>query len=279
MRTASVLAALSFAATSYAQAVEIGIEPSSPAPKGCDRSPKGNFTIGYIPASGVARKRETAIADADGSLYLTLVDGVLTDGWDRTGSIVANHQFQFDGPPQAGAIYTGGFSVCQNKSLAIGGTTRWWNCLSGTFNNLYDEWIGDQCQEIRIVASFVEEPTSTSSSTLPSSTTAESSSVESSTAESTTVISSVSSDNGTTSTVTSTSAKSSSTLSAVPLTSINGTKPSGPVSRVSSSEPTATPSETGTPAAPDAPGAAAPSAVTQGATFGAVILFAAALML
>jgi len=76
--------------------------------------------------------------DASGSLYLTLKDGVLTDGWKRTGSVVANHQLQFDGPPQAGAIYTGGFSICQNDSLAIGGTTRWWNCLSGSFNNLYD---------------------------------------------------------------------------------------------------------------------------------------------
>jgi hypothetical protein len=195
---------------------------------------------------------------------------VLTDGWNRTGSVVANHQFQFDGPPQAGAIYTGGFSVCQNKSLAIGGTTRWWNCLSGSFNNLYDEWIGEQCMEIRILASFVDQPTSTSESA-----------VASSTAESTTVITSVASANGTTETVVSTSVShlSSSSISAVPLTSINGTKPSGPVSRVSSSGPTATPSESGSPAAPDAPGAAAPSAITQGATLGAVIVLAAALML
>ncbi|KAL1606264.1 hypothetical protein SLS60_003666 [Paraconiothyrium brasiliense] len=266
MRTATILAALSCAATTYAQAVEIGIEPSSSAPEGCDRSPKGNFTIGYISASAV-KKRETALADANGSLYLTLVDGVLTDGFGRTGSVVANHQFQFDGPPQAGALYTGGFSVCQNDSLAIGGTTRWWNCLSGTFNNLYDESIGAQCNEIRILATFVDQPTSSSSS----------SSVASSTAESSSVVTSVASTNGSSSTITSSSPASSGTLSAIPLTSINGTKPSGSISRVSTATPTATSSETGSPQAPNAPGAAAATAVS---TFGAVIgLFAAAMML
>ncbi|KAL5407296.1 hypothetical protein PMIN03_007278 [Paraphaeosphaeria minitans] len=264
MRTASIFAALSCAATTYAQAVEIGIEPSSSAPQGCDRSPKGNFTIGYIPASA-ATKRDTAAADANGSLYLTLVDGVLKDGFNRIGSVVANHQLQFDGPPQAGAIYTGGFSICRNASLAIGGTTRWWNCLSGDFNNLYDESIGAQCTEIRIVASFVDDAASSSSSAAASST-----------ADSSSVVTSVTSANGTSSTITS-SVASSGTLSAIPLTSINGTKPSGSVSRVSTATPTATSSETGSPQAPNAPGAAAPLAVS---TFGAVIgLFAAALML
>jgi hypothetical protein len=100
----------------------------------------------------------------------TLVDGVLRDQYSRTGSIVANQQFQFDGPPQAGAIYTGGFSVCKNNSLAIGGSARWWRCMSGEFGNLYDESIGDQCTEIRIVVDMLEKPTPSSSLVLPSST-------------------------------------------------------------------------------------------------------------
>ncbi|KAL1594190.1 hypothetical protein SLS59_008812 [Nothophoma quercina] len=108
---------------------------------------------------------------ADGLLFCTLEDGVLRDQYSRTGSVVANRQFQFDGPPQAGAIYTGGFSICQNKSLAIGGSARWWRCMSGAFGNLYDESIGDQCTEIRIIVDYVNDPSPSSSLVLPASTT------------------------------------------------------------------------------------------------------------
>jgi hypothetical protein len=116
---------------------------------------------------------------ADGLLLCTLQDGVLRDQYSRTGSIVANHQFQFDGPPQAGAIYTGGFSVCQNKSLAIGGSTRWWRCMSGEFGNLYDTTIGEQCTEIRILVDFVDKPTPSSSSVVLASSTSSTSSASS----------------------------------------------------------------------------------------------------
>lgn len=189
MRTSTLLAPLLYAASSLAQGVAEGIAPSASAPAGCSENVKGNFTIGvenfYAPKS----KRESAqevncllqpsepilivVAKAsDGALSCTLEDGILRDQYGRTGSIVANQQFQFDGPPQAGAIYTGGFSVCKNNSLAIGGSARWWRCMSGEFGNLYDESIGDQCTEIRIVVSLLEKPTPSSSSVLPSSTTA-----------------------------------------------------------------------------------------------------------
>jgi hypothetical protein len=108
---------------------------------------------------------------ADGLLLCTLEDGILRDQYSRTGSIVSNHQFQFDGPPQAGALYTGGFSVCQNKSLAIGGSTRWWRCMSGEFGNLYDTSIGEQCTEIRILVDLVDKPTPSSSSVVLASST------------------------------------------------------------------------------------------------------------
>lgn len=46
------------------------------------------------------------------SLTLSLKGGVLKDSKGRIGSIVANRQFQFDGPPpQAGAIYAAGWSI------------------------------------------------------------------------------------------------------------------------------------------------------------------------
>ena len=83
-------------------------------------------------------------------LEITLKDGVLTDSKDRTGYIAANHPFQFDGPAQTGAIYTAGWSACGNGSLALGGTTVFYQCLSGDFYNLYDESTGNQCNEVHI---------------------------------------------------------------------------------------------------------------------------------
>lgn len=83
---------------------------------------------------------------------MTLQDGVLKDSKDRTGYIASNFQFQFDGPPQAGAIYTAGFSTCNNGSLALGGSTVFYRCLSGDFYNLYDRHWAAQCEPIEIVA-------------------------------------------------------------------------------------------------------------------------------
>ncbi|KAJ4372796.1 hypothetical protein N0V86_008162 [Didymella sp. IMI 355093] len=171
MRASGFLAPLFFAASSLAQAVPEGIEPSSPAPAGCETTVKGNFTIGVENFFSAKSKRETAQQASDGALQCTLEDGVLRDQYSRTGSVVANRQFQFDGPPQAGAIYTGGFSVCQNNSLAIGGSARWWRCMSGAFGNLYDESIGDQCSEIRIIVNYVDKPSPSSSLVLSASST------------------------------------------------------------------------------------------------------------
>lgn len=84
-----------------------------------------------------------------GTLELTLKDGVLTDAKGRIGSIVANRQFQFDGPPpQAGALYAAGWSISNDGNLAIGNTTVFYQCLSGNFYNLYDEVIGTQCEPV-----------------------------------------------------------------------------------------------------------------------------------
>lgn len=83
---------------------------------------------------------------------MTLKDGTLKDAKDRTGYIASNYQFQFDGPPQAGAIFTSGFSACNNGSLALGGSTVFYRCLSGDFYNLYDRHWAAQCEPIEIVA-------------------------------------------------------------------------------------------------------------------------------
>ncbi|KAL8907003.1 MAG: hypothetical protein Q9207_001689 [Kuettlingeria erythrocarpa] len=87
---------------------------------------------------------------SEGTLTLTLADGVLKDGQGRTGYIADNYQFQFDAPPQAGAIYTSGFSVCSNGTLALGGSNVFYQCLSGNFYNLYDRSWAPQCSAITI---------------------------------------------------------------------------------------------------------------------------------
>lgn len=99
------------------------------------------------------KQRQQAEAD---ELRITLKDGVLMDSENRTGYIAANHQFQFDGPAQTGAIYTAGWSACQNGSLALGGEVVFHQCLTGNptgegaFYNLYDESQGNQCGDVTI---------------------------------------------------------------------------------------------------------------------------------
>ncbi|SJM84690.1 probable Cell wall mannoprotein CIS3 [Zygosaccharomyces bailii] len=88
-----------------------------------------------------------------GTLTVTLKDGVLTDSKGRIGSIVSNRQFQFDGPPpQAGAIYAGGWSITPEGNLALGDSDVFYQCLSGNFYNLYDKSIGSQCHPIHLEA-------------------------------------------------------------------------------------------------------------------------------
>jgi hypothetical protein len=84
------------------------------------------------------------------TLEITLAGGVLTDSVGRTGYIASNFQFQFDKPPQAGAIYTAGWSVCANGSLALGGSNIFYECRSGNFYNLYNENWAAQCSPITI---------------------------------------------------------------------------------------------------------------------------------
>jgi predicted nucleic acid-binding protein len=87
----------------------------------------------------------------DKSLAMTLKDTILTDAAGRIGAIVSNRQFQFDGPPpQAGSIYAAGWSITEEGNLAIGSNDVFYQCLSGSFYNLYDESLGEQCQAIHL---------------------------------------------------------------------------------------------------------------------------------
>ncbi len=89
----------------------------------------------------------------DGTLEMNLKGGILTDGKGRIGSIVANRQFQFDGPPpQAGAIFAAGWSLTPEGNLALGDNDVFYQCLSGNFYNLYDQHIGSQCTPVHLSA-------------------------------------------------------------------------------------------------------------------------------
>ncbi|CAI4533129.1 BDN_1c_G0022570.mRNA.1.CDS.1 [Saccharomyces cerevisiae] len=90
---------------------------------------------------------------SSGTLEMNLKGGILTDGKGRIGSIVANRQFQFDGPPpQAGAIYAAGWSITPEGNLALGDQDTFYQCLSGDFYNLYDKHIGTQCNAVHLQA-------------------------------------------------------------------------------------------------------------------------------
>lgn len=148
-------AALGFAATAVAipQAAPDNLKPEGSAPAGCKADYDGKFEVSVFKLAGSSKRDiEKRDCSSDKSLVLTLKNSVLKDSHDRTGAIVANYQFQFDGPPQAGSLYTAGFSVCGNGSLAIGPSTVFFQCRSGDFYNLYDRHWAEQCEPVEIVA-------------------------------------------------------------------------------------------------------------------------------
>ncbi|KAK0710115.1 hypothetical protein B0T26DRAFT_432848 [Lasiosphaeria miniovina] len=149
------LALLATAASAVAQGVTDKISPKESAPDGCQPSVDGKFEIAIV-ETGSKSKRDSffqkrASCSGDGILVAGLSDGVISDAQGRIGYIASNYQFQFDGPPQAGAIYTAGFSKCGNGTLALGGSTSFYQCASGNFYNLYDRYWAAQCSLVEIL--------------------------------------------------------------------------------------------------------------------------------
>ncbi|KAK8191270.1 covalently-linked cell wall protein-like protein [Phyllosticta capitalensis] len=161
MKYASVLSALAGAAIALPQGVTEVIKPTASSPEGCAQAYSGSFSITIVNATtsagiskrGLAARQESG-GPADTTLVVTLADGQLTDQKGRTGYIASNYQLQFDNPPQAGAIYTGGFSACSNSSIALGGSTVFYACPSGEgatkFYNFYDRSWASTCSPIYI---------------------------------------------------------------------------------------------------------------------------------
>ncbi|KAK4444497.1 hypothetical protein QBC34DRAFT_451898 [Podospora aff. communis PSN243] len=153
------LAVLAALGSVVAQGVTDRIAPPVPAPPGCRPSVNGKFEIAIVELGNKVKRdllvnvqKRAPACSGSGILVTTLQDGVIKDAQGRTGYIASNYQFQFDGPPQAGSIYTAGFSECSNGSLALGGSTVFYQCKSGNFYNLYDRWWAEQCSPVEILA-------------------------------------------------------------------------------------------------------------------------------
>lgn len=146
---ASSSAASSAAVSGDAEATKAASTASAgPKPTGEQDEPTSNSDFAKL----VACKKE-------GTLSMTLEDGILKDDKGRIGSIVSNFQFQFDGPPpQAGAWYAAGWAISSDGNLAIGDNQVFWQCLSGTFYNLYDRKDDrDQCTAVHLAIVNLED--------------------------------------------------------------------------------------------------------------------------
>jgi len=103
------------------------------------------LTYGDVDAEHKAVKRTTVdgielyTCASHKPLMASVKNNQLFDAKKWIGYIAANYQLQFDeGVAQNGALYTSGFSVCNNNRLALGNSTVFYRCLSGNFYNLYD---------------------------------------------------------------------------------------------------------------------------------------------
>ncbi|CUS11769.1 unnamed protein product [Tuber aestivum] len=139
------------------QGVTAIIRPPGASPPGCLDSYPGAFGFQPTDHPSSSQMAESQCIQPN-SLKMSLNKGLLVDHLGRIGSIVANRQFQFDGPPaQAGAVYTGGWSVCPDSLIALGPQKQFYACASGDFENIYDSRIADYCRPIFLkLVSFVE---------------------------------------------------------------------------------------------------------------------------
>lgn len=129
--------------------------PPTPTPEVPARVVTSSSSTTDVAAASTPKSGMKACAK-DGALAITLENGILKDQKGRTGYIAANYQFQFDGPPQAGALYTSGFTVCNNGSIALGGSSIFYQCLSGDFYNLYDRYWAAQCSPVTMNTIMLE---------------------------------------------------------------------------------------------------------------------------
>ncbi|KAK1828068.1 putative covalently-linked cell wall protein [Podospora conica] len=156
MKFQAITLLLATATSAVAQGVTDSISPSTPAPPGCKPSFDGKFELHIQELNDTKvvqptlQGRSSRVCTTGLALVSEITDGVMTDAHNRIAYIADNFQLQFDGPPQAGAIYTSGFSVCGNGTIALGGSTVFYQCKSGDFYNLYDRWFAEQCSPVQL---------------------------------------------------------------------------------------------------------------------------------
>ncbi|KAI2778347.1 hypothetical protein F4815DRAFT_447491 [Daldinia loculata] len=153
--TLAFVSALLGIAIAAPQGITDKLTPTGAAPAGCKGSFDGKFEISVAEVTekrSISQPQKRAECGSDGVLVLTLKDGSTFDAKDRTGYIASNYQFQFDAPAQAGALYTSGFSLCENNIVALGDSKTFYRCLSGDFYNLYDRDWAPQCSPVSIIA-------------------------------------------------------------------------------------------------------------------------------
>jgi hypothetical protein len=127
--------------------------PQAVSPRaGCSDSFDGTFEITVADVTVTKRDLQKRACGTDGTLLMTLKDGITYDSQLRTGYIASNYQFQFDAPPQSNALVTSGFAVCENNLLSLGDSQTFYRCLSGTFYNLYNTNWAPQCEAVSIIA-------------------------------------------------------------------------------------------------------------------------------
>ena len=132
--------ACSDAAVTSAAGPAVGKSASTSAPAAPGAATTGATTAGdgtKIACRQVRAPQKRSILNARQNGYplrVTLKGGVLTDILGRIGYIADNHQLQFDAPPQAGAIYTAGFSACPDGTLALGDKNIFYACGSSDCN-------------------------------------------------------------------------------------------------------------------------------------------------
>lgn len=117
------------------QGVYETIVPPGGTPPGCQSTfgERFNFRSIYGPVGYPGFHRICAAPPGQPQLQMRVTNGVLTDQVGRIGAVVSNRQIQFDGPPaQSGSIYTGGWSVCDDGTLALGPQKFFFACESGT---------------------------------------------------------------------------------------------------------------------------------------------------
>ncbi|KAL6852491.1 hypothetical protein ACO1O0_007036 [Amphichorda felina] len=138
------LSSIFFATVAVAAPQGVGqdIRAKGATPAGCKTSYQGQFQI----VTHRIQKRQAT----ENVLTLTLHNGVLKDSKQRTGYIASNFQFQFDNPPQSGALATSGFAVCTDNLMALGSSKTFYQCRSGNFYNLYDRTWAPQCEPVNI---------------------------------------------------------------------------------------------------------------------------------